>query len=214
MLEVQNISKKFERNSEEFFAVKDISFKLDEGEFVAIVGKSGSGKSTLANMIAAFLTPSSGKIFFLKDEITAMNDEEASVYRNREIGYLPQVVGLLPNLTVEENVLLPFYLFDKKGDVREHFEYLLSKMKIDYLKEQFPSTLSAGEKKRVLFARSLINKPKLLIVDEPTANLDDETADEIMQLLYSLNSASILCITHDIKRLKEDTRKISMNMEN
>lgn len=211
MLVLEKVSKKFCRENDIFFAIQNFSLELGSGEFVAMVGHSGSGKSTVANIIAGFLKPDSGSVVFEGKNIENFNDDEISQYRSVQLGYLPQSIGLLPNLTIEQNIALPTVLNQAMGkNAQELAEYF----KIIHLLKRYPKTLSAGERKRALLCRALINNPKLLLLDEPTSDLDQKNAEIVMNYLYALKNITILCITHDVEFLKPETRVIDMENPN
>ena len=199
LLQAKNVSRSFKRGDSTFFAVKDADFYIEDSDCVFIVGRSGSGKTTFLNLISGLLEPTSGTVLFQDRDITAMNDTEKSFYRNESIGFVPQSLGALPNLSVLDNVRVPFFLFDRDGDTEGRALSLLEMMGIAHLKDELPSNLSGGEAKRMLIARALMNAPKLLIADEPTANLDAETATEVMKVIQDINrlGTAVLIVTHD-----------------
>lgn len=199
LLQTRQLSRTFTRNGSDFFAVRNVDFSIDTFDFVFIVGRSGSGKTTLLNLISGILEPTSGSVFFGDKDITLMNDIEKSYYRNESIGFVPQSLGALPNLSVLDNVRVPFFLFRRDGDTEGRALSLLEMMKIAHLKNEMPKNLSGGELKRMLIARALMNDPKLLIADEPTANLDAETAVGVMQAIKDINKlgTAVLIVTHD-----------------
>ncbi|EEI87166.1 ABC transporter ATP-binding protein [Anaerococcus lactolyticus] len=204
IIETENLSKSFKRGSNTLFAVKNVNFTLKEGDFVNIIGRSGSGKSTFLNLLSGLLKPTEGKIFAKGKNISDFSDREISKYRNEIIGFVPQSLGTLPNLNVLENVSLPYYLFKRDDSAYEKAAMLLDEMGILHLKDDFPKNLSGGELKRVLIARSMINSPKLLILDEPTSDLDKNTTMEIMDLLKKINSkgTALIIVTHELDILK------------
>lgn len=199
LLQTKNLSRTFIRNGSDFFAVKDADFNINASDFVFIVGRSGSGKTTLLNLISGILDPTSGTVSFEDKDITLMSDTEKSYYRNESIGFVPQSLGALPNLSVLDNVRVPFFLFERDGDTEGRALSLLEVMGIAHLKDEMPKNLSGGESKRMLIARALMNAPKLLIADEPTANLDAETAAGVMQAIKDVNKfgTAVLIVTHD-----------------
>nr|WP_298679383.1 ABC transporter ATP-binding protein [uncultured Treponema sp.] len=199
LLQTKNLSRTFIRNGSDFFAVKDADFNINTSDFVFIVGRSGSGKTTLLNLISGILDPTSGTVSFEDKDITLMSDTEKSYYRNESIGFVPQSLGALPNLSVLDNVRVPFFLFERDGDTEGRALSLLEVMGIAHLKDEMPKNLSGGESKRMLIARALMNAPKLLIADEPTANLDAETAAGVMQAIKDVNKlgTAVLIVTHD-----------------
>lgn len=204
IIKTENLSKSFKRGSNTFFAVKNVNFTLNEAEFVNIIGRSGSGKSTFLNLLSGLLKPTEGKIFAKGKNIGDFSDREISKYRNETIGFVPQSLGTLPNLNVLENVSLPYYLFKRDESAYEKAAMLLDMMGILHLKDDFPRNLSGGELKRVLIARSMINSPELLILDEPTSDLDKNTTVEIMDLLKKINSkgTALIIVTHELDILK------------
>ena len=199
LLQTKNLSRTFIRNGSDFFAVKDADFNINTSDFVFIVGRSGSGKTTLLNLISGILDPTSGTVSFEDKDITLMSDTKKSYYRNESIGFVPQSLGALPNLSVLDNVRVPFFLFERDGDTEGRALSLLEVMGIAHLKDEMPKNLSGGESKRMLIARALMNAPKLLIADEPTANLDAETAAGVMQAIKDVNKlgTAVLIVTHD-----------------
>ena len=204
IIKTENISKSFKRGSNTLFAVKNVNFTLEEGDFVNIIGRSGSGKSTFLNLLSGLLKPTEGKIFAKGKDMSDFSDREISKYRNEVIGFVPQSLGTLPNLNVLENVSLPYYLFKRDDSAYEKAAMLLDEMGILHLKDDFPKNLSGGELKRVLIARSMINSPELLILDEPTSDLDKNTTMEIMDLLKKINSkgTALIIVTHELDILK------------
>ena len=204
IIKTENLSKSFKRGSNTLFAVKNVNFTLEEGDFVNIIGRSGSGKSTFLNLLSGLLKPTEGKIFAKGKDMSDFSDREISKYRNEVIGFVPQSLGTLPNLNVLENVSLPYYLFKRDDSAYEKAAMLLDLMGILHLKDDFPKNLSGGELKRVLIARSMINSPELLILDEPTSDLDKNTTMEIMDLLKKINSkgTALIIVTHELDILK------------
>ena len=204
IIKAENLSKSFKRGSNTLFAVKNVNFTLNEGDFVNIIGRSGSGKSTFLNLLSGLLKPTEGKIFAKGKDMSDFSDREISKYRNEVIGFVPQSLGTLPNLNVLENVSLPYYLFKRDESAYEKAAMLLDMMGILHLKDDFPRNLSGGELKRVLIARSMINSPELLILDEPTSDLDKNTTMEIMDLLKKINSkgTALIIVTHELDILK------------
>ena len=212
ILEVENITKKFIRGDRGFYALEDVSFSVDKSELVYIKGKSGSGKSTLLNLIAGLLRPDSGSVNFNGVDISTYSDEKISEYRNVSIGYVPQSLGTLPNLTIAENAELPFHIYKKQDSARERALMLLDKMHILELKDEFPRSLSGGELKRVLLARALMNEPKLIITDELTSDLDSATTKDIMKILYDIHESgtTLIMVTHDDDIIRDKDRVIHM----
>ncbi|MGP1521503.1 MAG: ATP-binding cassette domain-containing protein [Treponema sp.] len=207
LLQASSISKTFKRGNVNFSAVKNVSITLNENSFTFIVGRSGSGKTTLLNLLSGLLKPSGGEIFFEDRNVLNMSDRDRSFYRNAGIGFVPQVLGSLPNLTVLDNVRLPFFMFKRGGDDGGRALSLLEMMGILHLKDELPCSLSGGEEKRMLIARSLMNEPKLLIADEPTSNLDSETTREVMEGIRRVHRQGVACliVTHDESIIEKES---------
>ena len=213
LLKTKSLSKSFARGKNSFFAVKDVDFSISASDFVFIVGRSGSGKTTFLNLISGILDPTQGQVFFEDEDILSMSDTAKSFYRNESIGFVPQSLAYLPNLSVFDNVRVPFFLFNRDGDSEGRALSLLELMDIAHLKNEMPQNLSGGEVKRMLIARALMNSPKLLIADEPTANLDKETSETVMNLIKSVNKlgTAVLIVTHDSEILDEDSTIYKMD---
>lgn len=200
ILQIKELNKEFKRANKSFFAVKDVSLEVNKGDFISIIGHSGSGKSTLINLIAGLLTPTSGNIIIDNKSIINLKDKEMSQIRNNHIGYILQGQSLLSNLTVLENIKLPFDLSKHEGNKDEYALELLNKVGIEYLKNSYPCDLSGGESRRVAIARALINNPSILLADEPTSDLDPENTFEIMKLFKSITEqgTAVLMVTHNL----------------
>ena len=207
ILKTKSLCKSFARGKNSFFAVKNVEFSISASDFVFIVGRSGSGKTTFLNLISGILDPTQGQVFFEDEDILSMSDTAKSFYRNESIGFVPQSLAYLPNLSVFDNVRVPFFLFNRDGDSEGRALSLLELMDIAHLKNEMPQNLSGGEIKRMLIARALMNSPKLLIADEPTANLDKETSEKVMNLIKSVNKlgTAVLIVTHDSEILDENS---------
>lgn len=212
LINVNNLSKSFRRGERDFFAIDDVSFNVEQRDFINIIGKSGSGKSTLLTLLSAIIEPTSGEILVENKKISEMNDDEKSEYRNEFIGYVPQSLGTLPTLNVLDNVRLPYFFKKREGDGIERAKMLLDMCGILDLKDDFCKNLSGGELKRVLIARALMNEPKILIADEPTSDLDSKTTIEIMDMLKDINQkgTTIMIVTHDNDLLKYGSRLLEM----
>ncbi|SFB85132.1 ABC transporter ATP-binding protein [Butyrivibrio sp. YAB3001] len=204
LLKINGLEKKFTQGSSEVIAVRDLNLEVAKGEFISIIGRSGSGKSTFLNMVAGLLEPTSGSIYLNEREITGLPDKEASFIRNSDIGYIMQGKSLLKNFTVLQNVLLPYYLFKRYGEIVEHARKLLDLVGILHLENAYPSRLSGGELRRVAIARALINQPSLLLADEPTSDLDGENTKEIMKLFRRIadQGTAVIMVTHELDTLK------------
>ncbi len=212
ILNVKNLSKKFGEGENEFFALNSISMKVNKGEFVAIVGKSGSGKSTLLNLLGGLDTPSFGNVIINNQNIYKMSDKELTVFRRKNIGIVFQFYNLVPALTVKENILLPA-LFDGKIVSDDKFNDLIKSLGIKGKEKFFPNDLSGGQQQRVALGRALINKPKILLADEPTGNLDSRSSNQIMRLLEMYNkkyNQTIIMVTHDMTLAQRASRIITM----
>ena len=199
VLQITNLCKEYTRGGIPFKAVNNVSLSINTGDFINIIGRSGSGKSTLLNMTAGMLTPTSGSIELDGENFSEKNDSELSKIRNDKIGFIPQGASALPNFTVMENILLPFYLWAHGGD-GEGFAYiLLERLGISHLANSYPSELSGGELRRVLIARALINSPQILLGDEPTGNLDEENEGIVVDIFRRLHDegVTIIIVTHD-----------------
>ncbi|HWQ74914.1 MAG TPA: ABC transporter ATP-binding protein [Syntrophomonas sp.] len=213
ILALRNVTKVYERGGMPFPAVDGVDLSLDADDFAIILGRSGSGKSTLLNMIAGLLAPTHGSIKINGKNILSLNDREASLFRNSAIGYIPQGQSILANLTVLDNVRLPFYLFKHQGNAMKKAVLLLEQTGILQLANSYPQQLSGGEMRRVAIARALINEPELLIADEPTGDLDTTTTAEIMNLFngISRNGTAVLMVTHDPNALDYGNRIFRMD---
>lgn len=203
MLQVKNLTKTFQSGDTQVVAVDAVDFSVPDGEFVSIIGKSGSGKSTLLALLGAFDTPTNGEILVGKQDITQLRDHALISYRCRTIGFVFQNYNLIPNLTALENVVLPLeFARVPVAERKERAEQLLTQVGLSADKQQRkPSRLSGGEQQRVAIARALANKPKLILADEPTGNLDSETGKMIFDLLHSLaksEKTTIVAVTHDL----------------
>ncbi len=199
LLEVKNISKTYGNGETAVKALKDVSFSVPKGEYVAIVGESGSGKSTLLNMIGALDTPTSGKVLIDGKDIFAMNDRKLTVFRRRNIGFIFQAFNLIPELTVEQNIIFPLLLDYQKPDKR-YLEELLTVLNLKDRRNHLPSQLSGGQQQRVAIGRALITRPSLILADEPTGNLDSQNSSEVIALLKETSKKyeqTIIMITHN-----------------
>ncbi|MCX8601137.1 MULTISPECIES: ABC transporter ATP-binding protein [unclassified Gilliamella] len=200
LLDIKNLRKDYQRGEQTFSAVNNVSFSMAENDFICIMGKSGSGKTTLLNMIAGLLTPTQGKIIINGTNLFELNDQQVSAFRNQHIGYVPQGSSLLPNLTALENIRLPFYLTKRPNQSTLNLaKQLLEKAKVADLQNAYPANMSGGEMRRIAILRALICQPKIIIADEPTSDLDEESATEIMQLLSDIHQqgTALLIVTHD-----------------
>lgn len=198
LLEVNNISKTYGSGEAAVHALRNVSFSVSKGEYVAIVGESGSGKSTLLNMIGALDTPTSGKVTISGKEIFSMNDRKLTIFRRRNIGFIFQAFNLIPELTVEQNIIFPV-LLDYQKPNKKYLEELLSVLNLKERRNHLPSQLSGGQQQRVAIGRALISHPSLILADEPTGNLDTQNSSEVIALLKEASSIyeqTIIMITH------------------
>ena len=205
LLEVKNLKKEFRRNGKSFFAVDGVGLSLDKGVFASVMGESGSGKSTLLNLIAGLLLPTSGEVLIDGTNLSLLNDSDLSAFRNSSVGHIPQGLSLLANLNALDNIRLPFFLSKRKGDPSSEARKLLRLLGIEGLALSYPSDLSGGEAKRAAIARALINKPALILADEPTENLDADIAKEIVSLFKTVSKegTAVLMVTHDERAAAE-----------
>ncbi len=212
-LEINNLTKEFKRNNTVFRAVDNVSAEVKKGDFISIIGRSGSGKSTMVNMISGLINPTQGEIKFDGVDICTMNDNEVSAFRNSRIGYIMQNGGILTNLSVIENVRLPFYLHKREGNSYDTALELLKKVGIENLAESSPKHLSGGEIKRVAIARALINNPDYIFADEPTSDLDEKTTADIMLLFKEIayEGKAVIIITHEHNNINFGNRLFEMN---
>ena len=203
MLEIENLGKRYGRDENERWALKNVQLTVEAGEFISIIGRSGSGKSTLLNLIAGLLKPTEGEIYFQGNAILNLNDKDASQLRNTKIGYVMQGNGALDHLTVLENLCLPFWLFPRKGEPRKRAEQLLKQVGLLEYADTYPKKLSGGELKRVAIARALMNEPALLLADEPTGDLDESNTKNILALFRDIadQGTCVLMVTHEMDAL-------------
>ena len=199
LLEVSNICKTYGSGETAVHALKNVSFSVPKGEYVAIVGESGSGKSTLLNMIGALDTPTSGKVLIGGKETFSMGDRKLTIFRRRNIGFIFQAFNLIPELTVEQNIIFPMLLDYQRPD-RKYLEELLAVLNLNERRSHLPSQLSGGQQQRAAIGRALITRPALLLADEPTGNLDSQNSSEVIALLKEASrkyEQTIIMITHN-----------------
>lgn len=198
LLEVRLISKTYGSGETSVRALKKVNFSVPKGEYVAIVGESGSGKSTLLNMIGALDNPTSGKVLIDGKDIFAMKESKLTVFRRRNIGFIFQAFNLIPELTVEQNIIFPVLLDYQKPD-KKYLEELLEVLNLKERRNHLPSQLSGGQQQRVAIGRALISRPSLILADEPTGNLDTQNSSEVITLLKNASkryAQTIIMITH------------------
>nr|WP_136252848.1 ABC transporter ATP-binding protein [Ningiella ruwaisensis] len=200
MLELRNIKKHFQNGEEVVTAINNVSLTIDENEFVAIMGSSGSGKSTLMNVLGCLDTPNSGTYLLDGQDVASLSDDELSRIRNRHIGFIFQTFHLLPKLDVVGNVQLPLrYSEIDEDEALQRANALIDRVGLSHRKHHKPFEMSGGQRQRVAIARALINKPSVILADEPTGNLDSKTSQEIMALLTELHQSgqTIVMVTHE-----------------
>ncbi len=198
LLEVKNLSKTYGNGEAAVHALKNVSFRVPKGEYVAVVGESGSGKSTLLNLIGGLDTPTSGKVWIDGRDIFSMKERSLTVFRRRSIGFIFQSFNLIPELTVEQNIIFPLLLDYRKPD-KKYLEELLSVLNLKERRRHLPGQLSGGQQQRVAIGRALITRPALILADEPTGNLDTKNTSEVVSLLKEASrryEQTILMITH------------------
>lgn len=199
LLEVKNISKTYGSGETAVKALKNVSFSVPKGEYVAIVGESGSGKSTLLNMIGALDMPASGKVLIDGKDILAMDDRKRTIFWRRNIGFIFQAFNLVPELTVEQNMIFPSLLDYQKPD-QKYLEELLTVLNLKERRNHLPSQLSGGQQQRVAIGRALMTRPSLILADEPTGNLDTKNSSEVIALLKETSKKyeqTMIMITHN-----------------
>ena len=209
LLEVKNICKTYGNGETAVKALKDVSFSVPKGEYVAIVGESGSGKSTLLNMIGALDTPTSGKVLIDGKDIFSMNDKKLTVFRRRNIGFIFQAFNLVPELTVEQNIIFPVLLDYQKPD-KKYLEELLAVLNLKERRNHLPSQLSGGQKQRIAIVRALCMKPDVMLFDEPTSALDPEMVGEVLNVMRQLaeEHMTMVVVTHEMGFAREVATRV------
>jgi len=199
MLKVENLKRYYKTNDVEVRALDGVSFDVEKGEFISIIGASGSGKSTLLHLLGGLDYPTSGKVLIDGTDIYALKDDERTIFRRRNIGFVFQAYNLLPMLNVYENIIIPFGLDGDKVD-KKYVDSVIDILEISDQKYKMPNELSGGQQQRVAIARALVTKPSLILADEPTGNLDSKSSSQVVYLLKKINKElgnTILMITHD-----------------
>ena len=212
ILRVENLSKVYGKGENKVFALDNVSFSVEKGEFVAIVGASGSGKSTLLHLVGGVDRPTKGKVFIDGKNIYAMNDDKLAIFRRRQVGLIYQFYNLIPILNVEENITLPLELDNREVD-KKTLKELLELLGLEHRSKHLPNELSGGQQQRVSIGRALITNPAIILADEPTGNLDSKSSDEIVALLKKSNkeyNQTIIMITHNMEIAKEADRIIKI----
>ncbi|WP_308748626.1 ABC transporter ATP-binding protein [uncultured Anaerococcus sp.] len=212
MLKVENLKRYYKTNDVEVRALDGVSFDVETGEFISIIGASGSGKSTLLHLLGGLDYPTSGKVLIDGTDIYALKDDERTIFRRRNIGFVFQAYNLLPMLNVYENIIIPFGLDGDKVD-KKYVDSVIDILEISDQKYKMPNELSGGQQQRVAIARALVTKPSLILADEPTGNLDSKSSSQVVYLLKKINKElgnTILMITHNdaVAQAAEKTLRI------
>ena len=212
MLKVENLKRYYKSNDVEVRALDGVSFDVEKGEFISIIGASGSGKSTLLHLLGGLDYPTSGKVLIDDTDIYDLKDDERTIFRRRNIGFVFQAYNLLPMLNVYENIIIPFGLDGDKVD-KKYVDSVIDILEISDQKYKMPNELSGGQQQRVAIARALVTKPSLILADEPTGNLDSKSSSQVVYLLKKINKElgnTILMITHDdaVAQAAEKTLRI------
>lgn len=212
ILRVENLTKIYGKGENQVVALDNVSFSVNKGEFVAIVGASGSGKSTLLHLMGGVDRPTSGKVFIDDKDIYSFNDDKLAIFRRRQVGLIYQFYNLIPILNVEENITLPLALDNRKVD-KAVLDDLLKRLGLENRRNHLPSQLSGGQQQRTSIGRALITNPSIILADEPTGNLDSKASDEIVEILKRSNkelNQTIIMITHNMEIAKECNRIIKI----
>lgn len=212
ILKVENLCKQYGKGENKVTALDNVSFIVNKGEFVAIVGASGSGKSTLLHLIGGVDRPTSGKVFIDGKDIYKFNDDELAIFRRRQVGLIYQFYNLIPILNVEENITLPLKLDNKNID-KQRLDELIKVLGLEERRTHLPNELSGGQQQRTSIGRAMITNPAIILADEPTGNLDSKASDEIVALLKKSNKdykQTIIMITHNLEIAKVADRIIKI----
>ena len=212
ILRAENLTKKYGKGESEVIAVDNVSFSVEKGEFLAIVGSSGSGKSTLLHLLGGVDRPTSGKVYVDGKDIYSLNDDNLAIFRRRQVGIIYQFYNLIPILNVEENITLPCDLDGNKVD-ENRLNELLKSLGLENRRKHLPNELSGGQQQGVSIGRAMINNPAIILADEPTGNLDSKSSEEIVELLKMTNKKykqTIIMITHNLEIANEADRVITI----
>lgn len=212
ILRTEHLTKIYGTKENEVIAVEDVNLSVAKGEFVAIVGSSGSGKSTLLHMLGGVDRPTAGRVLIEDEDIYRMNDDKLAIFRRRQVGLIYQFYNLIPVLSVEENMVLPCELDGKKPD-KEYLRELADTLGLTNRLKHLPNELSGGQQQRAAIGRALMNKPAILLADEPTGNLDSRASNEILELLKLSNrkyKQTVVMITHDLELAKQADRVLTI----
>ena len=212
ILRIENLIKEYANGEKKLIALNDVSLKIEQGEFVAIVGPSGSGKSTLLHIIGGIGKPTSGKVFVSGTDISLLKPDKMTIFRRRNIGIIYQFYNLIPTLNVEDNIILPILLDGKKVD-HNKLDETIKLLGLENRRKAMPSELSGGEQQRVSIGRALMNEPSIILADEPTGNLDSNASKEIIELFKYYNKSykqTLLIVTHDERIALQANRIIEL----
>lgn len=212
ILRAENLTKKYGKGESEVVAVDNVSFSVEKGEFLAIVGSSGSGKSTLLHLLGGVDRPTSGKVYVDGKDVYSLNDDNLAIFRRRQVGIIYQFYNLIPILNVEENITLPCDLDGNKVDEKRLSE-LLKNLGLENRRKHLPNELSGGQQQRVSIGRAMINNPAIILADEPTGNLDSKSSEEIVELLKMTNKKykqTIIMITHNLEIANQADRVLTI----
>lgn len=209
----EKLVKEYERRGKNFRAVDDVDIQIREGEFIIITGESGSGKTTLLNLLLGLTKPASGSVRFEGEDINSFDDRRLSEIRNEKIKYIPQGDSLLSSLTVRENILFPFVIGGKEKPSDERLYELSDRLGITDLLDEYPSELSGGEMRRATIARAIINKPAVIIADEPTGNLDRDNTSKVMEIFKDISGegTAVVVVTHQRETLGYASKVFGMS---
>ncbi|WP_072568184.1 lipoprotein-releasing ABC transporter ATP-binding protein LolD [Enterobacter sp. SA187] len=214
LLQCDNLCKRYQEGNVQTDVLHDVSFSVGQGEMMAIVGSSGSGKSTLLHLLGGLDTPTSGDVIFDDQRMSKLSSTAKAELRNRELGFIYQFHHLLPDFTAQENVAMPLLIGKHKpAEIERRAREMLAAVGLEHRAKHRPSELSGGERQRVAIARALVNRPRLVLADEPTGNLDARNADSIFALLGELNQTqgtAFLVVTHDLQLARRMTRQLEM----
>jgi len=213
MIKVDSVSKSFMSGESNLTVLKNVSFEIQKGEFISILGPSGSGKSTLLGLLAGLDRPSTGSVSINNQNLNSLSEDKLSIFRNLHVGFVFQSFQLIPTLTALENVMVPLELQNRK-DAQKNAESLLEKVGLASRKNHYPIQLSGGEQQRVAIARAFSNQPLILFADEPTGNLDQKTGHKILDLMLELNrneQTTLVMVTHDLNLAQLSQRIIKLS---
>jgi putative ABC transport system ATP-binding protein/lipoprotein-releasing system ATP-binding protein len=214
VIEIKNLTKNYSIDGQIFKAVDNVSFSVKKGEMLSIIGHSGSGKTTLLSLIGGLTKPDSGQVLIDDINIWSMDDSALSGFRNKKISFIYQFASLIPTLTALENIMLPTAFGEHADEIREHAEELISLVGLREKSGSYPAHLSGGQQRRIAIARAFINSPEIILADEPTGDLDEETEDEIIRLFQNMSEKkemTFLIVTHNKDIAARASRHLSMS---